>query len=496
MRQPTAVRERRSFARSWRARTSTQHEVHEWGVTLLVAAARSYLAFVGTLILVALVPLVCSWHSYVVRSGSMAPTIDVGDIVVASPLRTSTDVPLGRVMVFEDPSRTTADTTPRILIHRVITRNDDGSYTSAGDANRRWDTAELPRHLILAQARLRVPWIGLPIIWYSRRQYALIVLLVVASGLAVWLVAADVARRRHQHDDKDDGDGDGPTVEPSATRRPRIGRRASVITSAAIAAAMVGTASADFSARSVNPGNAWAVSSRTMLSYRTNVLADVPWAFYEAEEASGSAATDSSGNSRSGSFGGTITYRQVGALTRLPGFSVLLGSNGRLVASTTTLSNPTTYSVELWFKTSTTSGGKLLGFENSRNQSSTTYDRHVFMRNDGRLSYGGWTNGGTSMITTTAAYNDGKWHHLVLTARPISGSSLQSSNVFVDGVRVASGNTTAVRNYVGYWRAGAGNLPSVTGTPSSVTFEGNIDNFAVYTTELSATRVEIHYASR
>ena len=104
----------------------------------------------------------------------------------------------------------------------------------------------------------------------------------------------------------------------------------------------------------------------------------------------------------------------------------------------------------MWFKTSTTSGGKLAGFENSRNQSSGTYDRHVFMRNDGKLSYGGWTNGGTTMITTMSAYNDGQWHHMVVTARPITGSTLQSSNLYIDGASVATGNTTAVSNYAGY----------------------------------------------
>jgi signal peptidase I len=460
-----------------------------------VSLARAYLAFFGTLMLVALLPLVCSWDSYVVRSGSMEPTIRRGDVVVASPITRVADVPLGRVMVFEDPSVSTPDTTPRILIHRVITRNDDGSYTSAGDANKQWDTAALPRDLILAQARLRVPLVGLPIVWYSHGQYVQILIVIAVSALALWTVARDIGRRRRRRPPTANNEVTPPETGVASRKARRVGR-ASALASAAIAVVMVGTASAGFRSRTVNPGNAWAVSTRILLPYKTNVLADTPWGYYEMEEASGGTATDSSGNNRSGSYGGTVTYRQTGALTRVPGYSMLLGSNGRLIAGTTTISNPTTFSVEVWFKTTTTSGGKLIGFENSRNQSSGTYDRHVFMRNDGKLSYGGWSNGGTTMITTTAAYNDGIWHHMVVTGRPITGSTLQSSNLYIDGVRVATGNTTAVSNYAGYWRAGAGNLPSVTGAPSSVTFEGNIDNFAVYTTELSATRVEIHYASR
>ncbi len=269
-----------------------------------------------------------------------------------------------------------------------------------------------------------------------------------------------------------------------------------MIGAAVVASLMVGVASAVFSAETVNPGNAWAVAARMLLPYRTNVLADSPWGYYETDEASGGTATDSSGNSRHGSYGGTITYRQAGALTRVPGYSVLLGSSGRLIAGTTTISNPRTFSAELWFKTSTSSGGRLVGFESTRNQTSATYDRYVFMRNDGRLVYGGWSNGGTTMITSPLSYNNGVWHHMVITARPIVGSSLLSANLYVDGVRVATGNTTAPRNFTGYWRAGYGLITAVSGAPSSAAFEGNIDNFAVYTSELSATRVEIHYASR
>ena len=66
-------------------RPGTHHAVREWGAVIGASLARAYLAFFGTLILVALLPLVCSWDSYVVRSGSMEPTIHIGDVVVASP---------------------------------------------------------------------------------------------------------------------------------------------------------------------------------------------------------------------------------------------------------------------------------------------------------------------------------------------------------------------------------------------------------------------------
>ena len=48
------------------------------------------------------------------------------------------------------------------------------------------------------------------------------------------------------------------------------------------------------------------------------------------------------------------------------------------------------YSTELWFKTTTTTGGKLIGFGNSSTGTSSSYDRHVYMRNDGRLVFGAY----------------------------------------------------------------------------------------------------------
>jgi hypothetical protein len=386
-------------------------------------------------------------------------------------------------MVFVDPSRPNAR---RLLVHRVLNVRDDGTFTTAGDANRQWDTTPLARTGIVGQARLRVPWVGLPVLWWSRHDFGLL-----ALWLVITVIAIEVVRRNRRS-----GPPDSQALTQPTTSRHRT-RKVTALTMA-VTMLMVGYASAGFRGRTVNPGNAWAITTRILLPYKTNVLADAPWAYYENEEASGTSATDSSGNLRTGTYAGTITYRQTGALTRIPGYSVMLASNNpRLVAYTAaTITNPTTYSLELWFKTTTGGGGKLAGFENTKNASSGTTDRYVFMRNDGHLVFGGWINSGTTMITSPLAYNDGLWHLLVVTARPISGNTLQSSNMYVDGARVATGNTTAVSNYAGYWRAGYGNIAGVTGAPSSNAFIGSIDNFAIYLTELTASRVAIHFASR
>jgi hypothetical protein len=164
------------------------------------------------------------------------------------------------------------------------------------------------------------------------------------------------------------------------------------------------------------------------------------------------------------------------------------------VGSATAVAGPTTYSVELWFKTTTTSGGKLIGFENTQNATSAKADRHLFMRNDGRLTFGGWTGSPQRLLTTTAAYNNGAWHHVVVTSKP-SGSS-SATIMYVDGVALANGTSTAPAAYAGWWRAGYGALPTGSSYPTSADFEGTIDNPAVYLSELTAARVSAHYAAR
>ena len=78
------------------------------------------------------------------------------------------------------------------------------------------------------------------------------------------------------------------------------------------------------------------------------------------------------------------------------------------------MAGPQTFSVEGWFKTTTNTGGKLIGFGNSQTGSSSNYDRHIYMMNDGQLVFGVWNNA-TETIETPNVYNDGQWHYVVAT---------------------------------------------------------------------------------
>ncbi|MCR2823961.1 LamG-like jellyroll fold domain-containing protein [Microbacterium sp. zg.Y909] len=154
---------------------------------------------------------------------------------------------------------------------------------------------------------------------------------------------------------------------------------------------------------------------------------------------------------------------------------------------------PNVYSLEMWINTTTTSGGKMLGFGTGRPRTgsnapslSGSYDRHLYMHNDGRISFGVYTGGATT-ISSPQPLNDGQWHHVVAT-QGASGMAL-----YVDGLRVAANPTTNAQAYWGVWRVGGDQLNGWPNRPTSNFFNGLIDEVAIYSGALPAADVARHY---
>ncbi|MCW2849191.1 MAG: hypothetical protein JWR90_3165 [Marmoricola sp.] len=156
---------------------------------------------------------------------------------------------------------------------------------------------------------------------------------------------------------------------------------------------------------------------------------------------------------------------------------------------------PTTYSIETWIKTSTTTGGQIVGYGNGRprtdtaaTQASTKYDRVLYMQNNGQVRFG--VNPGTvTTVVSPKALNDNKWHHVVAT----QGSAGMA--LYVDGARVATNPATGSAAYKGVWHVGGDSLSGFTSRPSQNFFKGLIDETAIYPAALSAARVTAHYTA-
>ena len=224
------------------------------------------------------------------------------------------------------------------------------------------------------------------------------------------------------------------------------------------------------------------IAAGAVSNYVNAVTADGPQLYYPL----GTAPQDWAG-SNTPVFGTGVTASTSGVENTATGASTFTGTNTGRVASGSKVAAPSEFSTELWFKTNTTSGGKLMGYGAAASGESTSYDRHIYMTNNGRLVFGTY-NGSTQTVQNGAALNDNQWHHAVAT------QSADGMKLYVDGQLVSSlaGATTA-ENYTGYWRIGGDNLAGWPSEPSSKYFKGALDEVAVYPFALTATQVKTHY---
>lgn len=481
-----------------------------WARVLGILLARGYRAVLLTLVAISLAPLLWGWGAFVVRSGSMEPGISVGDIAITQDIGTESRLPVGRVMLFDNPAKDDGE----LLLHRVVERRDDGTFTTAGDANELTDSTPVPREAFTRQAVLLVPYVGKPVHWLQQGDF-----LQLFGWLALTMGALRLASRRlvddegHPHTDEDDTDS-GATVLRSPALRPAAGRHAVahsrsggvarnaavgaiVVTALAIAAGSVPTASAAFTARSRTSANTFSVAAALTQPYVESVRSDEPQFLWLLDAKSGPIASDFSGHNRVGTYYGIDAYGLSGALPNNPGTAVRLGGGyDRIVEDGQARWAPSSFTAELWFKTTDT--GKLIGFESSRDTTSHRYDRTLHLDPYGRLVYGAWDTDGTMPVRSIRSYADGAWHHVAVsvTTQSVLGVPYQSTaRIYADGAKVAEGMTTVPSGYSGWWRVGYGSMPSAPGFPSP-SIAMTVDAVAVYHQALSQAQVVDHWSKR
>ncbi|MEU5807232.1 LamG-like jellyroll fold domain-containing protein [Streptomyces sp. NPDC047718] len=227
----------------------------------------------------------------------------------------------------------------------------------------------------------------------------------------------------------------------------------------------------------------------TQQAYPAQVRADGAQLYWRYDDTVSPYVADSSdGGNTSGVQVNAPALRQTPGATS--GASTAMGFNGtsQQVHSDHRQTVSSAFTVETWFKTNSTRGGKLVGFGNNTTRSSGTFDKHIYMTNTGRLAFGVYS-GSSKTITTGLfdTYNDNKWHHVVATQGP-SGMAL-----YVDGQNKGTLNVTDSLSYAGYWHVGGDNLSGWPNRPTSNFFAGQIDETAVYPKALTEAQVKNHF---
>jgi hypothetical protein len=214
-------------------------------------------------------------------------------------------------------------------------------------------------------------------------------------------------------------------------------------------------------------------------SYRNTVIADSPTLYWRLNELSGTSVADQTTNGNNGTISGGVTLNQTSLIVGSDPAFVFNGSTG-LLYTTNSWSNPQTFTIECWFKSTSGSVGGLICASNTQAAGGANFDRTVWLDATGHVNAAIF-NGATRTITSPATYNDNAAHHVVY-SQSASGQAL-----YVDGSQVASSLQINPQNYTAYWQVGYSNQ-----SPTKY-FNGTIDEFAVWVgTALSGTQILAH----
>jgi hypothetical protein len=151
--------------------------------------------------------------------------------------------------------------------------------------------------------------------------------------------------------------------------------------------------------------------------------------------------------------------------------------------------NPVTFTLELWFKTTSTTGGALMAFTSTTTGTPANWDRIIYLDSNNRIAFGAQPSA-TTVRALTGAYNDGQWHHV---AASLGAAGMK---LYIDGALIATNAAkTTAQVFTGYWRWGGVPIGGWYLAPTTSYLTGTIDEVAVYPTQLTDNEVARHYAA-
>jgi len=222
------------------------------------------------------------------------------------------------------------------------------------------------------------------------------------------------------------------------------------------------------------------------MTYSATILADSPTFWYRLNESSGTSATDSSGNSNTGTYtASNVTYSVTGAILGDTDKAVTFASTGQLAAATGVVPSGS-FSMECWYKTASniSAATSLMANYSSNGGFTATFGAGFAgsATNKINFSVANSSNGFTTTATTTISLNT--WYHLVGTFDNTS----HTLSFYVNGSLVGSNTESTYQAPVGKFYVGSSSYAD--------NQSGSYDEAAVYSgTVLSSTRVAAHYTA-
>ncbi len=225
-------------------------------------------------------------------------------------------------------------------------------------------------------------------------------------------------------------------------------------------------------------------------AYVEAVQASEPTHWWRMNDATGTSLADSAGFRPLTATG--VTAGVPGGISNDSGTAARFAGTSTTRAYTTTIdSPPDVFTLEAWFKTTSLTGGKIIGRGNRTTSNSNKMDRHIYLTNTGQVVFGVKPDQTRQVVTSPGTYRNGAWHHVAASLSP-AGMKL-----YVDGALVAQRADVKTAEHLarGYWRVGGdahNNWPSA---PLTAAINGDLDEVAVYKRALSDSEIALHYAA-
>jgi signal peptidase I len=157
-----------------------------WFQIITAVIAVFILVIIGGILFLKAVP---GYGLYFVKSGSMEPTINVGDIVITGP---ADKIAAGDIITFENNES--------VVTHRVVTVEGD-QVTTKGDANKAADTSKTGVSQIKGRYLFKIPAVGYLTNLIGTRQGWFLVVIVPTIILVAFLVK-DIVKEAFKDDKK------------------------------------------------------------------------------------------------------------------------------------------------------------------------------------------------------------------------------------------------------------------------------------------------------
>lgn len=155
------------------------------GIFLLIAV-------VATLLFITLAPRLLGWQFVTVAGGSMEPAVHIGAVAVMEKVQPQ-DLKVGDIIMFSDPAQP-----GRRVTHRIITVKDNGgSFTTRGDANKTNDATAVPGQLVQGRFLFSIPAAGRFVAWMNT-QYGFLMMIFVPGIIIILWELRNLAKGRQK----------------------------------------------------------------------------------------------------------------------------------------------------------------------------------------------------------------------------------------------------------------------------------------------------------